>query len=603
MNLLKQECRIGSEPKTSFLSETHLFPPGTVISRNLDGIVASIYGDDEWKYRYSDAEDVYETLKFHKGPTPLDALLREQNKGLMWCHIDKGRMRSVRTIRHSNYAVRAWCEICRGCGTDLFALLRDPSAVAGYAGSFNINYLSQTSALISTLARNRSRLSFSGEVPLKLARTVLGEELASRGAYRQTPLIPSNIYLQILSRLVSSLDEIEKDLDSLIPLYFNPKPVRLGPYTAKEYDSAGIPVEVESRLDYYQAVLMLCVVAFSGMRRSEASSIRLTECLREFEDGGSTHYEICGFTTKFNKGLPKPASWITSKEGARAVQLAQRISEAVVEKHGHGSSGKGRPYLFPTLSNSCKERPAGGLRSSRSAVLANFSPVIEQRDIDELNQLELARGWQREGIEVGSVWPLGYHQLRRSLSVYAHRSGMVSLPGLKAQLQHITDEMRAYYSDGFSRATNLVLDKDHFSHEWNAAKAESSFLAYTLGILLEGTEVFGRGADRMSNTLGSRTQGEALQLFERGQIAYRETVLGGCTSLQECSSTPLSPLPWDCVQKNCVNQVVIGKRLDHVIKTQESVVAALVGEQGSVEYRLEADNLRVLLQAREKFRS
>ncbi len=51
----------------------------------------------------------------------------------------------------------------------------------------------------------------------------------------------------------------------------------------------------------------------------------------------------------------------------------------------------------------------------------------------------------REGIEVGKPWPLTFHQYRRSLSVYAHRSGMVSLPALNGQLQHITDEMRAYF--------------------------------------------------------------------------------------------------------------------------------------------------------------
>ncbi|WP_024815548.1 hypothetical protein [Acidovorax sp. JHL-3] len=58
-------------------------------------------------------------------------------------------------------------------------------------------------------------------------------------------------------------------------------------------------------------------------------------------------------------------------------------------------------------------------------------------------------------------------------------------------MQHITDEMRAYYSDGFCRAVNLVFDKNHFSHEWGAAKAESSFLAYSMVVLFSDDDLVG----------------------------------------------------------------------------------------------------------------
>ena len=218
----------------------------------------------------------------------------------------------------------------------------------------------------------------------------------------------------------------------------------------------------------------------------------------------------------------------------------------------------------------------------------------------------MERNWLREGIKVGNPWPLTFHQYRRSLSVYAHRSGMVSLPALKGQLQHITDEMRAYYSDGFCRAVNLVFDKDHFSHEWTAAKAESSFLAYSMALLFSDEDligqVSGRGAARMAKTVSSRSRQETLKLFRDGKLAYRETVLGGCTAVEGCDHTPLEPIPWDCVEKDCPNAVVFGKRLGMLIKTQETVVATLAKEdQGSVEHRLEVDHLRVLLKARQKF--
>jgi hypothetical protein len=49
--------------------------------------------------------------------------------------------------------------------------------------------------------------------------------------------------------------------------------------------------------------------------------------------------------------------------------------------------------------------------------------------------------------------------------------------------------------------------------------------------------------------------------------------------------------------------VVSSKRLDHVIRSQEMVVAMLErDEAGSVEHRLEANNLRVLLKARRQLK-
>ena len=270
------------------------------------------------------------------------------------------------------------------------------------------------------------------------------------------------------------------------------------------------------------------------------------------------------------------------------------------EVGGQPSVGQ-QALLFPSTEDPFKARSTATLRVSQGRLIEAICPVITQEDIDELDRLELARGWRRDGIEVGGRWPLAFHQLRRSLSVYAHRSGMVSLPALKAQLQHITDEMRAYYADGYSRAVNLVFDKDHFSHEWNAAKAESSFFGYVMGLLFSDEELVGQGAERMAQTVSNRTRQETLQLFKEGKLAYRETVLGGCISTEECKAQPLEPIPVDCLRTNCVNLVVYSKRLDHVIRSQETVVAMLErDEHGSVEHRLEVNNLRVLLNARQR---
>jgi hypothetical protein len=187
-----------------------------------------------------------------------------------------------------------------------------------------------------------------------------------------------------------------------------------------------------------------------------------------------------------------------------------------------------------------------GGKDSACAAIPDICPIVTQSDIDELNAMELERSWLREGIEVGKPWPLTFHQYRRSLSVYAHRSVMVSLPALKGQLQQITDEMRACYSDGFCRAVNLVFDKEHFSLDWNAAKSESSFLAYSLALLFSDedrtSEIGGRGAVRMQVTVSGRSKEETLKLFRDGKLACRETVLGGRIAVEGCNYTPLEPI-------------------------------------------------------------
>jgi hypothetical protein len=365
--------------------------------------------------------------------------------------------------------------------------------------------------------------------------------------------------------------------------------------------SSMVPLDhfIAERLNGHQLTLMLTVVAFSGMRRGEVSILPLDGCLREFEHLGALHYELHGFTHKLNSGQKVPTSWITSHQGARAVRLAERIARAILEETDKSPAAGQQALLFPSTESPYRKKHSRVFNDPLARVCALICPLAEQQDIDELDRLELARDWQRDDIQVGSAWPLAFHQLRRSLAVYAHRSGMVTLPALKAQLQHITQEMTSYYADGFSRATNLVFDEDHFSHEWSAAKAESSYFGYTLGLLFSNEDFLGGvTAQRMSGVVESHSREDTLRLFEENKLAYRETVLGGCASTEDCKVQPLEPIPYDCLETNCPNMVVFSKRLQAVVRSQRNVVATLErDERGSVEHRLEVRHLDVLLKA------
>jgi len=609
------------------------FEPDLVVSRDAEGKLASRYGDPCWDYRSQSTDGASAaSLQFFtiEGGTDhgLAAIIREQQKALMWLHIDAGKVRALMTIQLANRTAYAWCQIAMRRGVELFELLANPTWIAEELRSRHRTHVWQTASLVKTLWRHAKALGMGVQIPLQELRAVVQAESQARSDDRQTPLIPSSIYCAILGRLVAGLEEIERDLDEVLDAYrqsitssrsapasgskmqrktFRARAMvqvaeRMKRFGYAPREAWALDKFIAGRINFIQSQLMHTVAGLSGMRVGEVCILPLHDVVETFEDRGSVHYVIKGFTHKLNHGVKKPTTWITSREGYRAILLAQRIAATILDVVG-GEPQKGQQaLLFCSSANPFMKKSNNYLCRCRGQLIEAICPLITQGDIDELDHLELERGWQRDGIEVGKRWPLAFHQLRRSLSVYAHRSGMVSLPVLKAQLQHVTDEMRAYYADGYSRAVNLVWDPDHFSHEWNAAKAESSYFGYTLGLLLSDDDLMGRGAERLAATVATRSRNDTLSLFKDGKLAYKETVLGGCISTEECNAKPLEPIPFECLETDCVNQVVHAKRLEYVISTQEMVVATLERDDcGSVEQRLEVENLRVLLKARQRF--
>ncbi|MHA6878320.1 hypothetical protein [Ralstonia pseudosolanacearum] len=564
------------------------------------------------------------------GRPELAALIREQQKALLWLHMDAGRQRAQKTLLQSSRALNRLARNAFGRGISLFELFCDPQVLGEESVELNSSYAPNARALLRTLWRNRDFLKVGLEVRLRQLVEVITLSAPRDAQGNQTPLIPSRIYCAILASLLGSLDEIESGLDTLLNAYRQERACTLNApkdltarqlnwhrdkqlqevreaMRARGWKKGTLHEFIAGDIVGIQLRLMNLVIAFTGMRVGEAQILPLKGVLEEVKHRDSVHHVVNGYSHKLNGGRKKPASWVTSREGRRAILLARKIASTILEVLKDGDpANDDAALLFCSTANPYKKQSLSSLyRRLHDQLIPEVCPIITQVDIDELNAMELERNWLREGIEVSKPWPLLFHQYRRSLSVYAHRSGMVSLPALKGQLQHITDEMRAYYSDGFCRAVNLVFDKDHFSHDWNAAKSESSFLAYSLALLFSDEdligEVGGRGAAQMLQTVSNRPKEETLKLFRDGKLAYRETVLGGCIAVEDCNHTPLEPIPWDCLEKDCVNAVVFGKRLGLLIKTQETVVATLASiEAGSVEHRLEADHLQVLLKARER---
>lgn len=62
--------------------------------------------------------------------------------------------------------------------------------------------------------------------------------------------------------------------------------------------------------------------------------------------------------------------------------------------------------------------------------------------------------------------------------------------------------------------------------------------------------------------------------FKKGEIAYKETFLGGCTSVDECKQTSLRWLDVECL-RTCTNLVGNLRKLERIIKVQSRMVKTL----------------------------
>ncbi|MBC3876649.1 hypothetical protein H8K38_02385 [Undibacterium sp. FT79W] len=618
------------------------FDTTTVTTRNANGEAVSLYGGDSWDFRSQSLDgSTANTLHFWKAPPQatdhfLCRQIYEQNKALIWVIADQGDLKSPETLSNHNYTARGLCSFAYEKGIDLFGLLTDFELLSTRIDKMHVNQLLNTRALVKALWRYRRQL-LPGDAKMNRTKIMetLTDALAELPEGMQTPLIPSRIYCSILGGLLEGLEEIEQNLPVLLDalratvnttatLNRNRPSAsrqqhkvargRMLAETFKQMRSLGwkqgpgktLHTFIFGKVRNYQCHLMHTVVAFSGMRKCEVKLLPLNGVLDTFQHRGREHCLIKGYTHKLHHGDKAQAEWITIDQGHRAIKLAMQIGGVILSLHQQPPQKGQEALLFCSTSTPFKMMEGNAFGTAQDLLIKAICPVITAEDLDELNQLELERGWARKCIEPGLLWPLAMHQLRRSLSVYAHRSGMVSLPALKAQLQHITDEMRVYYSDGWSRAVNLVFEKDHFSHEWNTAKVESTYFGLSVALKTafdEEDDLLGIGAQQMRQIFSKRSREQTLALIKNGSLAYRETVLGGCISTEECKAMPLDPINFECVESNCANIVVRSKRLDMVIRSQESVVAQVaLNDTGSVEHRLESEHLKRMLIARDRLK-
>jgi hypothetical protein len=356
------------------------------------------------------------------------------------------------------------------------------------------------------------------------------------------------------------------------------------------------------------------------MRDGEAFSLPF-HCLERHYVDEKLHSILVGRTTKSNHGIPQVAKWVTNIDGHKAVEVVQRISRTVYEAFRIDTESddfkKEYQPLFLSLHhfglNSAPLPPKDGKYSANQIGMdrlellrQQLEPTIEEGDIHELEMIDPHRAWRADQLfQQGQSWKFTSHQLRRSLALYAQRSGLVTLPSLRRQLQHITNEMSLYYSKGSIYAKDFIAhDKSHIAEVWQESQSESAGLSYIKNVLLSNEILYGGHASWIMNRL-QQPDGEVLfdrektlQSFKRGEMFYKETLIGGCTNREPCSQSALKWINTECLSGGCKNLVCSLSKLEKVILAQQKMVSSL--DANSLEYRTEKADLDVLISAKEK---
>lgn len=286
---------------------------------------------------------------------------------------------------------------------------------------------------------------------------------------------------------------------------------------------------------------------FSLMRIEEAWTLR-ADCLEvERDERFGPIYLLQGGTTKTVKD--NNAKWITAPSAQIAVKVMScvaRLRMVAAEAHpGVPTSPEDvrNPYLVlrayepwsntKTITRDLSVRP---IHTAYTSVIAAYPKLFDASELliteeDLTIARQISPTLDADVFSVGRIWPLAWHQLRRTGAVNMQASGLVSDASLQYQLKHISRAMSLYYGQGYSR---IRLNND----------AQNEYIRTMYEVL--GKQVAKILSNRFVSPYGSKRKVEIVKLVELGDhkrltaaakagtVSWRETVLGICTKCGPC---------------------------------------------------------------------
>lgn len=314
-----------------------------------------------------------------------------------------------------------------------------------------------------------------------------------------------------------------------------------------------------------QAAARLLCHAFSGMRYHEINVLPFNTLEKLKINGIGDVPFLRSYTSKIGQNnYSKPTYWVTSPELESAIEVAQKIAEIAAIKYDTNCSRDSNFPLFPSLFASTSDKD--NHIHYQIPLIAYVNPLliithlisdikITEEDLKELELFDIFRNWRSDKkFSIGNNWPISPHQFRRSLAVYASRSGLVSLPSLSTHYKHMTLAMTALYAENSAFAVNMINEDEDESHREQKLLVDEFVFHQRLNQAINLDQKVLQTSNRLTGGMGSRIQRlkdtESLPIWltdrieiekrvQDGRLHYRETMVGGCMNPSPCKKSGL----------------------------------------------------------------
>ena len=566
------------------------------------GKVECRYGDDTWDLSLWAKKPLrlsFRNSKKGSGAVSIDnaVLFRRIVAWWLW---GRHPIANVRTLKARFADLTPLFVTCSDEGILASDLHRYPRLIERIASEQRPSSAGDLISILHSLHLDRDEIGFTllDESGIRLISRILPNHEA-----RQTPYIPSRIWLYQVERLRSFLDDFEANADRLEDFYLFclksyvdyygsienaslPISVRrgrgpfsfamcgsgatksgyLGPFSefATRYGvdrllSRWLLVPGESLDGPGRGMVMLSsyftmlgkvgiayVVNHTMMRIEEAWSLRCGCLTIERDERFGDVYLLRGETTK--TVAEENSYWVASPSVRVAIDALQRVSRLrLLAAQGNPSVPVGEQaqdhYLVPrhyepwgNAKNSHQPLSVRQQYASYRDVVRNYPQLFNPDELritanDLAEAMSITPDLDRDGYSIGRIWPLSWHQLRRTGAVNLQASGVVSDSSVQYQLKHASRAMSLYYGQGYSR---VRLD-ERTRTRYVRAMYES--MAREVSAWTEGDFISPHGEARKAQITGLVSVSDRSELVaaaREGRVAWRDTLLGGCTRPGPC---------------------------------------------------------------------
>lgn len=527
-----------------------------------------------------------------KSIDPVNAdILRIISTWLIWGPL---AARSVSTAYRKFRIVRAIVSLCSNNGISAATLMRFPKVFDKVKESVSPSDYDFIVSLFHSLYDARETLGFTiidADGLRRLANTSPNHRPV------QTPYIPPRIWLYQITRLRECLTDFLKHeeqikacfqfcLDSYIKkngtleAALSPKktPTTRSPFVSGlsyQPDFAGTFFEVATRfgiaellakwvnspqnkaeldsLSIYFSIVTIAGLAyicnFTLQRKEEVASLR-ANCLTWDEDETYGRVPIiCGETSKTDPD--SDARWIASPSVEVAIQALSTIAlmrmtcDQANPVARPNPSDQANPYLYssptePWSTGSGKSR-AYEIRSPIRSIVEMMDQYVNLFDVEKLKitaeDLEIARrltpNLPEKEFAVGKVWPLAWHQYRRTGAVNMFASGDISDSTMQHQMKHSSRLMPLYYGRNHSRLNLNQEVQATVVMAMYQAQVEIAKVVITTDRFIS-PQAPERKEALADNILSVKDVKDLIAMAKKGTIAFRENRLGGCMKAGNC---------------------------------------------------------------------